>query len=123
MGKFSKGVFLGSLLGAGAMWLNTTQRGKKLRSKFLDHAENVYKEVKEKIQENETYQELSEKKFKQIIEDVAEKYADKEELSSMTKKVIVRLINNHMDSMKAELKEVEQDQEQTNEQDDPSIKW
>lgn len=123
MGKFSKGVFLGSLLGAGAMWLNTTQRGKKLRSKFLDHAENVYEEVKNKVQENETYQELSEKKFKQIIEDVTEKYADREELSSMTKKIIVRLINNHMNSMKAELKEVEQDQEQTNKQEDSSIKW
>ncbi len=123
MGKFSKGVFLGSLLGAGAMWLNTTQRGKKLRSKFLDHAENVYEEVKNKVQENETYQELSEKKFKQIIEDVTEKYADREELSSMTKKIIVRLINNHMNSMKAELKEVEQDQEQINKQEDSSIKW
>lgn len=104
MGKFSKGIFLGSLLGAGAMWLNTTTKGKKLRNKFIDHAENVYEEVKTKIQNSDTYQDLSDKEFKQKIQEVAEKYADKKGLSDMTRRMIVRLINNHTDIIKAEIK-------------------
>lgn len=111
MGKLSKGIFLGSLLGAGAMWLNTTEKGKNLRDSFIDHAENVYEQVKQKVQETETYQDLSEKEFKQIIENVTEKYANKKKLGSMTKKVIVRLINKHMNSLKAEIKEAEKENE------------
>lgn len=116
MGNFSKGIFLGSLLGAGAMWLNTTEKGKNMRDKFINHAENVYEEVKQKVQDTETYQDLSEKDFREVIEQVAEKYANKKELSDMTKKVIVRLVNNHIDSIKAEIKEVEADDNKTDQE-------
>lgn len=86
------------------MWLNTTDKGKKLRDQFIEHAENVYDEVKNKVQNSETYQELSDQEFKQKIREVADKYADKKGLSDMTRRMIVRLINNHLDSIKAEIK-------------------
>jgi gas vesicle protein len=105
MNKFNKGLFLGGLLGAGAMWLNTTENGRDLRKKFIEHVENVYKLLKDKIQQTESYQELSRQDFKELLNEIAEKYADRKNLSNMTKKIIVEVINKHWEGIEAEIEQ------------------
>ncbi len=51
MGSFKKGLFLGGLLGAGLVWLNTTVKGKQIREKILVHADALYIELKESIKQ------------------------------------------------------------------------
>ncbi|MEK7084784.1 MAG: hypothetical protein AAB932_06120, partial [Patescibacteria group bacterium] len=53
MGKFKKGLFLGGILGAGLMWLNTTTRGKEKREEIFDHAAEIYRRVKEEIKDSD----------------------------------------------------------------------
>ena len=108
MSKFKKGLFLGGLLGAGAMWLNTTKRGEELREQFMEHAEEVYDQAKEKVQESETYKELSEKDFREMVEDITDKYAEKANLGSMTKKIIVKFVSKQWPGIEAEIKEIEE---------------
>ncbi len=61
MGKFKKGLFMGGLLGAGMMWLNTTKKGKETRDKLIDQSAEVYALLKDNILASDQYKNLYKK--------------------------------------------------------------
>jgi len=53
MGKFKKGLFLGGLVGAMLMWMQTTKEGRETRKKLQDWAQEAFDELKEKASESD----------------------------------------------------------------------
>ena len=105
MSKFKKGLFLGGLLGAGAMWLYTTKQGEDLRNKAYEHGEEVYSLVKEKIKESDAYKSMSEKEYVQKVRELVDDYSKEKSLSSATKEMIVTLVGGHWDRMKKDIED------------------
>jgi gas vesicle protein len=93
MGKFNKGAFLGGLLGAGFMWLFTTKKGRELRAQILDHAADVFSQVKDKLTSSQAYKDITKSKYMEVVNDIIEKYAVKNGLADTTKKLVSKLMD------------------------------
>lgn len=104
MGRFNKGVFLGGVLGAALVWLNTTTKGKQYRNQLLDAAADIYERVKEEIMENEKVETLTKHKYVARVKRVVDTYARENELAQDTKDMIVRLLSSQWTAFKKEIK-------------------
>lgn len=93
MGKFNKGLVFGGLLGAGLMWLNTTQKGKKIREEMIDHASDVYAEVKEKAIASEGWGKMTKSEYYKIVEKIVDKYAVEHDLADTIRDMVAKIVN------------------------------
>ena len=104
MGKFKKGLFFGGLLGAGMMWLNTTKKGKELRDEMLDHAAEVYVDLKDKVLASEKYKNLSKHEYIKMAHELVNKYAIDNGLAENVKKMVEKLVVAQWKNLKGEMK-------------------
>jgi gas vesicle protein len=104
MGKFKKGLFFGSLLGAGMMWLNTTKKGKELRDEMLDHAAEVYVDLKNKVLTSEKYKKLNKNEYMKMAHELVNKYAIDNGLAENVKKMVEKLVVAQWKNLKGEIK-------------------
>lgn len=100
MGTFKKGLFFGGLLGAGLMWLNTTKRGKELRDTLVDHATDVYGEVKEKITSSKQWESITKNQYVRMVEEVVNKYAVEHDLSDKVRDVVEKVVKSQWKKVK-----------------------
>ncbi len=103
MGKFKKGLFLGGLVGAGIMWLNTTSKGKGYRDKLVDHAADVYGNVKDQVMASNQWQHMTKQKYVAMVTDAVNKYAVKNGMAKDMKNMIVKLVSNQWKIVKKEI--------------------
>jgi gas vesicle protein len=94
MGKFKAGLFFGGLLGAGLMWLNVTESGRKTRDELLDHAAKIYADLKEKIQSSPQYKDLTKNQYVQMVKEYVDKYAIENGLAEKIKNIIVKVVSS-----------------------------
>ena len=92
MGKFKKGIFLGTLMGIGLMWLNVTKKGKETREKLFDHSADVYNDVKEKVQASEGWEKMTKSKYYKTVEEVVNKYAVENDLLDGVRDKVEKLV-------------------------------
>ncbi len=104
MGKFKKGLFLGGLLGAGMMWLNTTKKGKEMRDEMLDHSAEVYVGLKDKIMASDKYQKMTKHEYVKMVQELVNKYAIDNGLAENVKKMVEKLVIAQWNHLKSELK-------------------
>ncbi len=104
MGRFKKGLFFGSLLGAGVVWLSTTRKGKEVRDQLLDYAADVYTQVREKILASDAFEAMTKNQYVAYVKDVVDKYAMQNKLAENVKKMVIRLVTAQWDLIQAELK-------------------
>ena len=95
-------MWLGSLLGAGLIWLNTTKKGQELRDQALGHAEQVYDRVKERLQGSETWDKLSRSRFGEVVSEVADEYSREHGLGENVKRIVVRVVNSQWGHLRKE---------------------
>ncbi len=100
MGKFKKGMFLGGLLGAGLVWLNTTKKGKQVRDQVLDHAAEVFAELREKLEGSKEWDNLTKSKYVKMAKAAVEKYASKNGLPANVANMITKLVTNQWKNLK-----------------------
>jgi len=100
MGKFKKGVFLGGLLGAGVMWLNTTKKGREVREQLLDSSAEVYAQVKNKLSESGALENMTKNKYIAMVGDVVDKYAIQTGMADNVKKMVTKLVNSQWKQVK-----------------------
>ena len=93
MSKLKKGFVLGSLIGAGLLWLNTTKKGKVVRDQALTHAEDVYERVKDRVFASEAWDEMSRSRFGEIVSEVADEYTRERGLADNAKAIVVKIVN------------------------------
>lgn len=93
MGKFLKGLFFGSLFGAGMLWLNTTAKGKQVREQILDTAAEVYVKLKNEVLSSPKYKKLKKNEYIKLVEEYVNKYAIENGLANNVKKMITKLVS------------------------------
>lgn len=104
MAHFKKGLFLGGLLGAGVMWLSATKRGKEVRDQMLDHAADVYGQLKERVLESEQWEKMNKNEYVALVKETIDKYAIQNGLADNIKRVLIRVLSTQWGTMKEELK-------------------
>ncbi|MBT4121093.1 MAG: hypothetical protein HOA57_00310 [Candidatus Magasanikbacteria bacterium] len=103
MGKFKKGLCLGGLLGAGLVWLNTTQKGRDMREQMLDHAAEVYVGLKEKVLVSKEYKNLNKNQYVKLVRESVNKYAVENGLAENVKKMVVKVVSAQYKNLKGEM--------------------
>lgn len=104
MGRLKNGLLLGSMLGAGLMWLNTTQKGRELKRKITLQAAEVYGDVKERVMMAETWEKLSKSKYSALVVQVVDEYAKKHPLAEQAKDIIVKIVSSQWEHIQTHIK-------------------
>ncbi len=103
MGKFKKGLCLGGLLGAGLVWLNTTQKGRDMREQMLDHAAEVYVGLKEKVLTSKELKNLNKNQYIKMVKESVNKYAVENGLAENVKNMVVKVVSAQYKNLKGEM--------------------
>ena len=101
MGKFKKGLFLGGLLGAAAMWLNSTPKGKEMREKLMGQANDLYGQLKDSIKQLEG---PTKEMYDALVERAVEEYGSKIEMATDMKNQLVRELKKRWKDLAKEMK-------------------
>jgi len=101
MGKFKKGVFLGSLVGAGMMWLNATPKGKEMRSKLLQHSKPLYDELKDSLKQLEG---PTKEMYEALVERAVAEYGDRKDMADEMKMMLIRDLKKKWKKLEKEIK-------------------
>jgi len=100
MGLFKKGLFLGGLLGAAAVWLNATPKGKEMRAKLMEHLEPLYNELKESLKQ---LQGPTKEMYDALVERAVQEYAAKKEMASDMKDLLIKELKKRWKSLERDL--------------------
>lgn len=103
MGKFKFGFSLGALFGAGLLWLNATEQGRKKRDELLDHASVVYERVKERLMASDAYKKMTQSEYGQLVKDVVDKYAIQTGMSANVKRLVEKVVRMRWKAILKEL--------------------
>lgn len=101
MGNFKKGLFWGSLVGAGLMWLNATPKGKEMRAKVLAHVEPLFDELKSSLMQLEG---PTKEMYEALVERAVEEYGARKELADDMKVVLIKQLKKKWAEIAKELK-------------------
>jgi len=101
MGRFKKGLFLGGLIGAAAMWLNATPKGKEMRSKMLEHLNPLYNELKISIKQLEG---PTKEMWDALVERAVAEYSAKKEMAEDMKDQLIRQLQKKWCELEKEIK-------------------
>ncbi len=104
MGRFKKGLFLGSLLGAGVVWLNTTKKGRETKDKILDHAAVVYSKALQQARDSGALDKLTKQKYVKIVREIVDKYAIQNDLAANVKSMVVKVVGSQWSNVQKEIK-------------------
>ncbi len=91
MGRFNKGVFIGSILGASAVWMNTTKQGKEVKEKLKDHAQEAFDELKEKLSESDLMDKV---KYDARVKKVVEEFTKRKALPAKAGKILEGILKS-----------------------------
>lgn len=101
MGMFKKGLFLGGLLGAAAMWLNATPKGKEMRAKLMGQANDLYGQLKESIKQLEG---PTKEMYDALVERAVAEYGAKAEMAVDMKNQLVKELKKRWKDLEKEIK-------------------
>jgi len=101
MGKFKKGMFLGSLVGAGMMWLNATPKGKEMRSRLLEHSKPLYDELKISLKQLEG---PTKDMYEALVERAVAEYGDRKDMADEMKMMLIRDLKKKWKKLEKEIK-------------------
>ncbi len=92
MGKFNKGIFFGSIFGAGMTWLFTSKKGKETREHLLDHAAEIVALVQEEVKGSTQWKKLTKGEYTKMVEKKVDAYIKKNKLAKNAKGMLVKLV-------------------------------
>jgi len=101
MGKFKKGLFFGSLMGAGMMWLNATPKGKEMRSKLLEHSKPLYDELRDSLKQLEG---PTKEMYEALVERAVAEYGDRKDMADEMKMMLIRDLKKKWKKLEKEIK-------------------
>lgn len=103
MGKIKKTLFVGSIMGAGLIWLTSTKKGKEVRDQLLDEAAAIYEDVKNKILSSGVAKKVSKSQYTQMVRDAVEKYSKGKKIMAPLKALVIEMILAQWDSLRDEV--------------------
>jgi len=106
MGSLKKGMFIGALIGAGLVWLNTTKKGKEVREQILNTASDAYEKLKGEIKGSKQYQNLTKSEYVRMARKYVDKYAIENGLADNVKNMVMKIVTAQWNNLKSEFDEV-----------------
>lgn len=103
MGRFKLGFSLGTILGAGLLWLNATEKGRKKRDALLDHAAAVYAQVKERVRASDAWKQMSQSDYAAMVKEVVDKYAVQTGLAEEVKRLVEKLVRTQWKNLREQM--------------------
>lgn len=91
MGRFNKGVIIGSILGASTVWMNTTKQGKEVKEKLKDHAQEAFDELKEKLSESDLMDRV---KYDARVKKVVAEFTKRKDLPAKAGKILESILQS-----------------------------
>ena len=88
-------------MGAALMWLNATPKGKEMRARLLDQANDLYGQLKESIKQLEG---PTKEMYDALVERAVEEYAAKKEMAMDMKNNLVRELKKRWKDLEREIK-------------------
>lgn len=107
MGRLRNGLLLGGLLGAGITWLNTTKKGRELRSELTQQAADIYGDVKERIMTSDAWNKLSKTNYIEIVKEAVDDYAKRHPMAEQAKNIIIKILSAQWSNLKSQVKKRE----------------
>lgn len=101
MGNFKKGLFVGGLLGAAAMWLNATPKGREMRAKMVEQVNALYGELKTSLMQLDG---PTREMYDALVERAVEEYAAKKEMAVDMKNMLVKQLKKKWCELQKDLK-------------------
>ncbi len=105
MGTIKKSLVLGSIMGAGLIWLTSTKKGKETRDQLLDHAADIYFDLKKKIQKIDKQYNVSKSAYVKMAKDTVNEYFDKHPLPGAIKDIVLKVVLSQWENLKEETQE------------------
>lgn len=103
MGKFKRGLFLGALLGAGSVWMNTTKRGREIRDQIIDAAADAYVKLKKELLDSKRVKELTKHEYVKKVDTFVTAYARKHKMQAEVANRVKKILVAQFKRMKADL--------------------
>lgn len=107
MGRLKNGLLVGSLLGAGLVWLNTTKKGRELRSQITQQAADIYGDVKEKAMASETWSKLSKANYVEMVKEAVDDYTKRHPVAEQAKIIITKILTAQWSNLQTQIKKHE----------------
>lgn len=104
MGRFKNGLFLGGVLGAILVWLNTTAKGKETRDEIFDHAAAAYAQLKKELQSSDAWKRLSKNEYVEKVKELVDRYAVQNGLADHVKAAVKKLLEMQWKQVQDEMK-------------------
>ena len=101
MGNFKKGLFIGGLLGAAAMWLNATPKGKEMRAKLLEHVNALYGQLQESLKQLDG---PTKEMYDALVERAVAEYAGKKEMAVEMKNMLIKQLKKKWCDLEKDIK-------------------
>lgn len=98
------GLLLGGLLGAGLVWLNTTKKGRELRSQITEQAAEIYGGVKQKVMASETWTKLSKANYVEMVKEAVDDYTKRHPVAEQAKTIITKILTAQWSNLQEQLK-------------------
>lgn len=104
MGKLKRTFFLGSLIGAGLIWLTSTKKGKEAREQIVLHAQNIYEKLERRLAESGVVEKVSQSTFAKRAKELVEEYSKQKNIPAAVKGLILQLVTSQWESFQERLK-------------------
>lgn len=102
MGTIKKSLFLGSLIGAGLVWLTGTKKGKEVRDQILDASADIFLDAKKKLKKMDKKYHSSKSMFTKLAKETVSTYFEKNPLAESVKDVVLKTVIAQWDHIKDE---------------------
>ena len=100
MARFKKGMFLGSLIGAGLTWMTTTKKGKETREQLFDHAAIVFTDIQKQVGSSAAMKKLTKQAYVKKVREYVDKYAKDKDIADHMKEMIVKTVMTQWKNIK-----------------------
>lgn len=104
MSKLKRTFFLGSLLGAGLIWLTSTKKGKEAREQIVLQAQNIYEKLERRLYESGVVDKISQSTFVKRAKELVEEYSKQKNIPAAVKGLILQLVTAQWESFQERMK-------------------
>lgn len=102
MGAIKKSLVLGSIMGAGLIWLTSTKKGKEVRDQLLDQSAEIYLDLKKKIQKIDKQYNISKSAYVKMAKNAVNDYFDQHPFPAAVKDIVLKVVLSQWEHLKDE---------------------
>ncbi len=105
MPTYTRGMFIGGIIGAAMMWLNTTKKGRQTKEQVITHAAQIYTDIKQQLLTSKKWKKMKKSVYVDMVLQTVDVYSKTHTLPAPVKNMIARLLISQWKRLEKEAKE------------------